>query len=33
MSANFKDYGQKVLEREGDLGEVWISGLAFAQDA
>ena len=28
---SFKKKGQKVLEREGDLGEVWISGYHFAQ--
>lgn len=24
--------GQKVLEKEGDLGEVWISGYEFAHN-
>lgn len=30
--SSLKKKGQKVLEREGDLGEIWISGYHFAQN-
>ena len=29
---NYKKQGQKVIEAEGNLGEVWISGSHFARD-
>ena len=32
MSGIYKTHGQKVLEKEGALGEVWISGEDFASD-
>lgn len=32
MSGIYKDYGQKVIDKEGDLGEVWISGKQFAHN-
>ena len=28
----YYDSGQRVLEREGELGEVWISGYSFAHN-
>jgi len=32
MVGNYKKYGQKVIEAEEGLGEVWISGSHFARD-
>ena len=32
MSGIYKEHGQKVIEAEGHLGQVWISGSHFAKD-
>ena len=32
MSGIYKEHGQKVIDAEGGLGEVWISGSHFAKD-
>ena len=32
MFGSFYNEGQRVIEKEGDLGEIWISGFSFAHD-
>ena len=32
MSGIYKEHGQKVIDAEGPLGQVWISGKHFAKD-
>ena len=32
MSGIYKEHGQKVIDAEGNLGSVWISGRHFAKD-
>lgn len=32
MFGEFYSSGQKVLDKEGELGEVWISGYEFAHN-
>lgn len=32
MFGEFYSSGQKVLDKEGNLGEVWISGYEFAHN-
>ncbi len=32
MFGSYYNDGQQVIDREGDLGEIWISGFSFAHD-
>lgn len=32
MFGAYYNQGQKVIDREGDLGEIWISGYEFAHN-
>ena len=32
MYGSYYNEGQKVIDRQGELGELWISGFSFAHD-